>query len=104
MEWKIGIGELKISVQTAGILDPVEAATRAVEMLISKKTNFKIGLLVSAENDDDFSGYLRADVILANAGLYDSATAMTTEINKYLEKNKPKWLRIAVINFPAISK
>ena len=90
MEWKIGIGELKISVQTAGSLDPVEAATRAVEMLISKKTNFKIGLLVSAESDDGFSSYMRADVILANAGLYDSATAMATEINKYLEKNKPK--------------
>lgn len=82
--WEISVG---IQVGTISGPNPVEAATRFLESLYRGKKDFGIGLLIKAIPKGEPEGkayYLRSDVILANAGMYNEAEQMRV---LYLKKN-----------------
>ena len=83
--WIVAIGQEEGDVMAP---DPIEAATLYLEELTKKTDKFGIGILIKATDvfgQKDY--YIRADLVLANAGMHRSAT----DIQQYYVKPfKPK--------------
>ena len=73
MKWDVYIGPARVRVENE--LDPVEAATKAVSFLAATAGQFSIGEFVHITSSN-FRKDLDAEMILANAGLYNHAAKL----------------------------
>ena len=82
--WLVSVGQDEGEVIAP---DPVEAATRYLEFLTQAPDSFGIGILIKVANthNEKDQYYVRSDVILANAGLYNHAADMFKHYPKKLK-------------------
>lgn len=84
--WIVAIGQEEGDVIAP---DPIEAATLYLEELTEKVDKFGIGILIKATDvfaQKDY--YIRADLVLANAGMHKSAADMLRYYAKPPKKPK----------------
>jgi hypothetical protein len=87
-EYKVTILDRVLEVSAP---DPIEAATVAIEELRSLKGSFEIGTILLVQDcKTNEKQYILAEIILANAGLYDIARKVGETHQKFLKSKKKK--------------